>query len=118
MMEEAPSCLPSHHPYSEAFLRYFTPPPDTRFYAGVDRHARSLFLAVLDRDGQPRLGRNLPTAPQPFLRAVEPFCDGIVIRVECLFGWYWLADRYAEHHIPFVVGHALYITAALASSWP
>jgi transposase len=26
-----------------------------------------------------------------------------------MFGWYWLADRCAEHDIPFVVGHALYM---------
>jgi transposase len=26
-----------------------------------------------------------------------------------MFGWYWLADRCAEQHIPFVVGHALYM---------
>jgi len=25
-----------------------------------------------------------------------------------MFGWYWLADRCAENHIPFVLGHALY----------
>jgi transposase len=26
-----------------------------------------------------------------------------------MFGWYWLADRCAEHDLPFVVGHALYM---------
>ena len=26
-----------------------------------------------------------------------------------MFGWYWLADRCAEQHIPFVLGHALYM---------
>jgi len=29
-------------------MRYFLPPADTRFYAGIDLHARSLFLCVLD----------------------------------------------------------------------
>jgi Ethanolamine utilization protein EutJ (predicted chaperonin) len=59
-------------------MRYFQPPADTRFYAGVDLHARSLYLSILDRDGQPRFGRNLPAQPQPFLRAVQPFRDGLV----------------------------------------
>jgi hypothetical protein len=54
-MEEAPSRLLSRYPEPEAFLRFFQPPPETRFYAGVDLHARSLFLAVLDRDGHSRL---------------------------------------------------------------
>src|SRR5262245_52233541 len=105
-MEEAPSRLPSPHPYSEAFMRYFTPPPSTRFYAGVDLHARSLFLAVLDRDGLPRFGRNLPAAPQPFLRAVEPFRDGLVVGCECMHCWYWLADTCRDHAIAFALGHA------------
>src|SRR5262249_21957798 len=31
--------------------------------------------------------------------------------VECLFAWYWVADLCTEHHIPFVLGHALYMKA-------
>jgi hypothetical protein len=65
MLEKAPSRLPSHHPEPEAFMRYFQPPADTRFYAGVDLHARSLFLSILDRDGQERFARNLIAAPAP-----------------------------------------------------
>jgi len=51
-------------------MRCFQPPTDTRFYAGVDLHARSLFLCILDRDGQERFARNLTASPTPFLRAV------------------------------------------------
>jgi hypothetical protein len=47
----------------EAFLRSFQQPADTRFYAGVDLHAMSLYPVVLDRDGQARFGRNLLAAP-------------------------------------------------------
>jgi hypothetical protein len=43
-------------------MRFFQPPADARFYAGVDLHARPLFLCVLDRDGQQRLARNLAAA--------------------------------------------------------
>jgi transposase len=87
-------------------MRYFQPPADTRFYAGVDLHARSLFLSILDRDGQNRFARNLPAAPVPFLRAVAPFRDGLVVGCECMHGWYWLADTCRDHHIPFALGHA------------
>src|SRR5437667_108072 len=60
-MEGAPSRLPSHHPQPEAFtMRSFQPPADTRFYAGVDLHARSLYLVVRDRDGKASFRRNLP----------------------------------------------------------
>jgi transposase len=87
-------------------MRCFQPPADTRFYAGVDLHARSLFLVVLDRDGQARFSRNLPAAPAPFLRAVGPFRDGLVVGCECMHCWYWLADIGREHDIAFVLGHA------------
>src|SRR5262245_21701163 len=92
MMEGAPSRRPSPTPSAEAFMRYFTPPPDTRFYAGVDLHARSLYLVVLDRDGQTCSSRNLPAAPEPFVRAAQPFRDGLAVACECMFAWYWLAD--------------------------
>jgi transposase len=105
-MEEAPSRLPSHHPEPEAFLRSFQPPADTRFSAGGDLHARSLFLCLLDRDGQQRYARHLPTAPAPFLQAVAPFRDGPVVGCECLHRWYWLADACRDGGIAFVLGHA------------
>jgi hypothetical protein len=42
-----------HPTTQEAFtMRTFTPPTGTRFYAGVDLHARALFLVVLDADGK------------------------------------------------------------------
>src|SRR5262245_62230487 len=107
MLERAPSRLPSHHPQPEAFtMRCFQPPADTRFDAGVDLHARSLDLVVLDRDGQARFGRNLPAAPEPFLRAVAPFRDGLLVGCECVHPWYGLADTCRDHDLPFVLGHA------------
>jgi len=87
-------------------MRTFIPPPDTRFYAGVDLHARALFLIILDRDGRVVFARNLPAQPEPFLRAVAPFRDGLLVACECMHCWYWLADTCREHHIKFVLGHA------------
>src|SRR5438067_584315 len=104
-MEEAPSRL-LRDPEPEAFMRYFQPPADTRFYAGIDLHARSLFLSILDRDGQERYARNLSAAPAPLLKAVQPFRDGLVVGCECMHCWYWLADTCREHDIAFALGHA------------
>ena len=87
-------------------MRCFQPPPETRFYAGVDLHARSLFLVVLDRLGHERFARNLPAAPAPFLQAVQPFRDGLVVGCECMHCWYWLADTCRDQGIPFALGHA------------
>jgi transposase len=87
-------------------MRTFTPPATTRFYAGVDLHARALFLVVLDRRGQVVFARNLPAAPESFLRAVAPFRDGLLVACECMHCWYWLADTCRDQNIPFVLGHA------------
>jgi transposase len=87
-------------------MRCFTPPAGTRFYAGVDLHARALFLVLLDCDGRVRFARNLPANPDAFLHAVAPFRDGLLVACECMHCWYWLADTCREHHIAFVLGHA------------
>jgi transposase len=90
-------------------MRFYQQPH--RFYAGGDLHARNLYLHVLDDQGLTRFERNLPANPDAFLSAVAPFRDGLVVGVECMFAWYWLADLCADHGIPFVLGHALYMKA-------
>ena len=82
-----------------------------RFYCGIDLHARTLYLHVLDHDGQTRFDKNIPAQPAAFLEAVEPFRDGLVVGVECMFAWYWLADLCDDEGIPFVLGHALAMKA-------
>src|SRR5947208_84804 len=104
-MEMAPSRL-HRHPNRRPSMRSFQPPADTRFYAGVDLHARALFLVVLDHQGQTCFARNLPAQPEPFLRAVAPFRTGLLVACECVHCWYWLADACRAHDIAFVLGHA------------
>lgn len=58
-----------------------------------------------------RLPRHLQAAPEPFLKAIVPYQADLVVGVECLFTWYWLADLCAREGIPFVLGHALYMKA-------
>jgi transposase len=88
-------------------MRFYTTPH--RFYCGIDLHARTMHVCILDHEGNVVFDKNLPCHFDTLLQALAPFRDGIVIGVECMFGWYWLADRCAEHGIPFVVGHALYM---------
>jgi hypothetical protein len=60
-----------------------------------------LFLCILERDGHERYPRNLTAAPAPFLKAVGPFRQGLVVGCECMHGWYWLADTCREQGIAF-----------------
>jgi transposase len=82
-----------------------------RFYCGVDLHAKTLAVHILDAEGQTVLEKTLAACPQAFLKAVQPFRDGLVVACACLFTWYWLADVCHEEQIPFVLGHALYMKA-------
>jgi transposase len=81
------------------------------FYAGVDLHARTIALCILDGSGTVVLHQTLDASPQAFLQAVGPFREGLVVACECMFAWYWLADLCGAQRIPFVLGHALYMKA-------
>ena len=90
-------------------MRFYT--RQHRHYCGVDLHARTMYLCILSHDGEILLERNLRCDPQLFLRTIEPYREDLVVAVECIFTWYWLADLCAREHIPFVLGHALYMKA-------
>jgi hypothetical protein len=77
------------------------------FYCAIDWHARSMYVCILSHDGEIVLHRHMKAAPEPFLKAVAPYRDGLVVAVECICTWYWLADLCAHEGIPFVLGHAL-----------
>jgi transposase len=80
-------------------------------YCGIDLHARSMYVCLLSHDGELLLPRNMQAAPEPFLKAVAPYREGLVVAVACIFTWYWLADLCAAQGIPFVLGHALSMKA-------
>jgi transposase len=91
-------------------MRFYT--GQHRYYCGIDLHARTMYLCILDHEsGEVVLHRNLRCEPERFLRAIEPYRDDLVVGVECIFCWYWLADLCTEEDIPFVLGHALYMKA-------
>jgi transposase len=70
-----------------------------------------MYVCILSHEGEIVLHRDMKAAPEPFLKAVAPYRDGLVVAVECIFTWYWLADLCAQESIPFVLGHALYMKA-------
>jgi transposase len=82
-----------------------------RFYCGVDLHARTISLHILDAAGRSVVVQTIAASSQAFLDAIAPYRDGLVVGCECMFAWYWLADVCAEQKIPFVLGHALYLKA-------
>jgi transposase len=90
-------------------MRFYTKPH--QFYCGIDLHARTMYVCILNQDGEIVLHRNMKTSPETLLRNIAPYRADIVVAVECMFTWYWLADLCAQEGIPFVLGHALYMKA-------
>ena len=90
-------------------MRFYT--ENHKHYCGIDLHAKTMYLCILDQNGEILLHRNIKSRPEPFLQAVMPFRDDLVVAVECMFTWYWLADLCRSEGIEFILGHALYMKA-------
>ena len=90
-------------------MRFYT--RKHKHYCGIDLHARSMYICIVNQDGDLLLHRDVPCGADYFLAAVRNYRDDLVVGVECIFTWYWLADLCAREGIAFVLGHALYMRA-------
>lgn len=90
-------------------MRFYSKQPKAD--CGIDLHARTMYLCILNQDGAILLHRNMKTSPEMFLTALAPHREDLVVAVACIFPWYWLADLCAQAQIPFVLGHALSMKA-------
>lgn len=81
------------------------------YYCGIDLHARSLYVCILDQDGNKVIHQNIPAKTHALYQLIAPYRDKMVIGVECMFCWYWIADFCSDFGIKFVLGHALYMKA-------
>jgi hypothetical protein len=89
----------------ETSMRFYT--TQHPFYGGIDLHARTMYVCILDQRGEVLVHRNMKTDPETFLKAMAPSRPGLVVAVACRFTWYGLADLCADAGLPFVLGHAL-----------
>jgi transposase len=101
--------LQNSPPKEDPAMRFYT--QQHKHYCGIDLHARSMYVCLLDQAGMKLVHKNLPTTPEAFLRVIAPYRDDLGVAVECIFTWYWLADLCAQEGIAFVLGHALYMKA-------
>jgi hypothetical protein len=90
-------------------MRFYTQPH--QFDGGLDLHARSLYVCMVNQAGEMLVHRNRPAAPEPSRQAIAPCRADGVVWVEGIFTWYWRADRCAQAGLPCVLGHALSMTA-------
>ena len=82
-----------------------------QFYIGIDLHARTMYICVINRDGQTVFHKNMECSTDNLKLVTNTFGNDIIIGVECIFTWYQIADFCAERGIDFALDHALYMKA-------
>ena len=83
-----------------------------QFYCGIDLHARSIYLCLMDRERRVLVHRKLKNGSTDLLlKILQPYKHDLVVAAESCFAWYWLADFCADNDIEFILGHALYMKA-------
>jgi len=55
------------------------------YTCGIDLHARSLYVCILDTAGNPVLHKPIKASPEALLKLIAPYRDNLVIGVECMF---------------------------------
>lgn len=81
------------------------------YYCGIDLHARSLYVCIIDQEGNTLVHKEISANPEKLQHLLYPYLGNIVVGVECMHCWYWVSDFCEEIGIDFILGHALYMKA-------
>lgn len=81
----------------------------TQYVCGVDLHSSTMYLCIMDKQGNILLHRNMCNDFQLFNSFILKYKPDISVGVESMHSYYWLADQCAQENIPFYLGHAFYM---------
>ena len=81
------------------------------YYCGIDLHARSLYVCIIDQSGEVLVHKEIPAKPEKLHELLKPYIGHIVVGVECMHCWYWVSDFCEAIEVDFILGHALYMKA-------
>ena len=56
-----------------------------RHYCGIDLHVKTMYVCMLDANGQVLVHRNVNSTPEAFLATIAPYRDDLVVAAECMF---------------------------------
>ena len=90
-------------------MRFYT--QQHQFYCGIDLHARTMYICIMNNEGRILKHKNMSTTAENLIEVIEPYRSDMVLAVECIFTWYWIADLCSQIGVKFVLGHALYMKA-------
>jgi len=81
------------------------------YYCGIDLHARSLYVCIIDNEGNVLKHREISANADRLKQLLEPYLGNVVVGVECMHCWYWVSDFCEQLDVDFILGHALYMKA-------
>jgi hypothetical protein len=61
-------------------------------YCGIDLHAKKIYVCIANHLRDVILHKNIDTDRETFLRLIAEYRKDLVVGVECMFCWYWVAD--------------------------
>jgi transposase len=70
-----------------------------------------MYVCIIDHEGTILTHRNIPATAEALANVLQPYRQDLVVAVECIFTWYWVADQCNRIGVEFVLGHALYMKA-------
>ena len=66
-------------------MRFYTKPH--KAYGGIDLHARSMDVCILNQAGEIMLHHKMHTSPETLLKAIAPEREDLVVAVEGILTW-------------------------------
>ena len=60
----------------EAYMNFYT--QQHQYYCGIDLHAKTMYLCIINQEGNIVLQRDIRTDPGVFLKTIERYRDDIV----------------------------------------
>ena len=61
-----------------------------KHYCGIDLHAKTMYLCIMDADGEVLFHKNMKTERETFLRSIRKYRDDLCVSSECMQSWYWV----------------------------
>src|SRR6266480_4364216 len=76
-------------------------------YVGIDVHRKRSQVAVITKDGQVQLNKNVVNGSEPMLRLIGDLPSGTPVAFEAAFGWGWLARLLEDYGFEAHLVHPL-----------
>jgi len=92
-------------------MKFLTPNSTNFIAASIFTPGRCIYASSAPERKDRLASGHQKTSPEIFLKTIAPYREDIVVAVECIFTWYWIADLCSNENIPFVLGYALYMKA-------